>query len=129
MTTPFAMHARGMSIAKYLSRWTSRERPVGELRKITAIVRLVALPDVKNRLQAIQVPGVTISEVTGYGEHLNLWRHDWTDEYARVEVYVSEDRVDEIARAISEAACSGTPGDGIIVIEKVERIYRVHTSS
>lgn len=100
-----------------------------ELRKITAIVRIVALPDVKLRLQAIQVPGVTISEVSGYGEHANFLRSDWTDRYACVEVYVSADRVDEIVRSISEAARSGASGDGIVVIEKVERIYRVHTSS
>ena len=109
-----------------------RSRPVsggmtGGLRKVTAIVRSTALEKVEDRLQAVGVPGITVSTVKGFGEYANLIRHDWSVEHARIEIFLRSERADEIARAIIESASTGLAGDGLVVIEPVESIYRIRS--
>ena len=44
-----------------------------ELKKITAIIRSDQLEDVENRLKSLDVPGITVDHVKGYGEYANLF--------------------------------------------------------
>ena len=50
-----------------------------------------------------------------------------TLQHARVEVFTDAGRADATARAIMEAAHSGEPGDGMVAILPVERVYRIRT--
>lgn len=100
-----------------------------EIRKITAIFRGEVLEAVEHRLQQLRVPGVTITQVKGYGAYANFSRRDWLVTHARVEIFVGRDRADEIAWAIVEAAHSGMAGDGIVVVSPVESILRIRTKT
>lgn len=97
----------------------------GNLREVTAIVRVEALETVERRLQDLRVPGITVTKVKGYGEYADFFAHDWMTEYARIEIFLKRERADEIAQAIMDAAHTGGPGDGIIVVLPVESIYRI----
>lgn len=99
----------------------------GALRKVTAIVRCGVVEAVEKRLKAMHVPGISVMKVKGYGEYADFFRSDWLCNHARLEVFCSQLRADEIAKTICEAACSGEPGDGIVAILPVEAIYRVRT--
>lgn len=46
--------------------------------KITAVVRRMVLETVEQRLQAIGVPGITVSHVKGYGEYKDFYARDWS---------------------------------------------------
>lgn len=46
-------------------------------RKITAIVRRLALEQVERDPEAMGVPGITVTEVRGFGECKKLFRRDW----------------------------------------------------
>lgn len=97
------------------------------LRKVTAIVRTAVLPEVERRLKELGVPGISVTRVKGYGEYANFFTPDWVVEHARLEVFLSRERADEVARTIVSAAATGEPGDGIVVVLPVEAMYRIRT--
>ncbi|MDZ4142468.1 MAG: P-II family nitrogen regulator [Methylotenera sp.] len=96
-----------------------------QFRKITAIIRSEALEKVEQRLQKLGVPGISVTRVKGYGEYANFYTHDWMATNARIEIFSTAKRAEEIARAIMEVANSGTPGDGIVAVLPVEKIYNI----
>lgn len=95
------------------------------LKKVTAIIRCSSLEEVEEALQNIHVPGLSITQVVGFGEYANLFRHDWTSRHARIEMFVDESRVESIVRVIRNVAHSGGAGDGIVAVLPVEHLYRI----
>jgi len=97
--------------------------------KVTGIVRADVLEAVERRLQDLRAPGLSVTRVKGYGEYANFFTRDWMVDHVRVEVFVSRQRADEIAGAISAAARTGARGDGIVAILPVEAVYHVRTGA
>lgn len=97
------------------------------LRKLTAIVRVSALDAVQRRLHELHVPGLSVTRVKGYGEYANFFAPDWTVQHARIEIFLPGERTDEVARAIADVARTGEPGDGIVVVLPVERLYHIRS--
>lgn len=95
------------------------------LHKITAIVRSSVLEQVERRLRELYVPGISVTRVKGYGEYVNAFKADWTSEHVRIEVFCCGDRSEEIAQGIVESAKTGLSGDGIVVVQPIEAVYRV----
>ncbi len=100
-----------------------------ELKKIMAIIRGRVLEDVEEKLKRIGVRGLTVTRVKGYGESKSIWAKDWLGEYARIEIFAGKNKADAIAAVIMEVAHTGGPGDGIICILPVEKIFRIRTKS
>jgi nitrogen regulatory protein P-II 1 len=100
-----------------------------ELKKINAIIRSRLLEDVEERLKKIGVKGLTVTRVKGYGEAKSIWSQDWLGTHARIEIFTEKAQADEIANIIMEVAHTGGPGDGIICILPVEKIFRIRTKS
>ena len=100
-----------------------------ELKSIIAIIPTGTLANVAKQLQKIGVKGVTVTQVRGYGEHKDLLREDWLVTHARIEIFAAKTKADIIASLIMEAAHTGMPGNGIICILPVEKIYRIRTKS
>jgi nitrogen regulatory protein P-II 1 len=50
-------------------------------------------------------------------------------EEVRVEIFTRPDEVDAIAAAIMDAAHIGLPGDGVVAVIPVEKLYLVRTRS
>jgi nitrogen regulatory protein P-II 1 len=98
-----------------------------EFRKVTAIVRPDSLEPVERALQALGVPGVSVTRGKGYGEYADFYTPDWMLTHARVEVFVGQHRADEVARAIVDAAHTGLEGDGIVAVLPVESVYHIRT--
>jgi len=94
-------------------------------RKVTAIIRSDALEKVEQRLHELGVPGISVTRVKGYGEYANFYSNDWMTTHARVEIFISAQRADEITQAIMDAAYSGVAGDGIVAVLPVEKIYLI----
>jgi nitrogen regulatory protein P-II 1 len=100
-----------------------------ELRKIIAIIRSRLLEDVEEKLKKIGVRGLTVTRVKGYGENKSIWARDWLGEHAKIEIFAGKNKADAIAAIIMEVAHTGGPGDGIICILPVEKIFRIRTKS
>lgn len=102
------------------------------MKKIEAIIQPHKLDDVRDALKNIGVDGMTISEVRGHGRqkgHKEVYRGM---EYEvdllpkiKLETVVTDDRKDEVVRAIATAARSGKIGDGKIFIYEVVEAIRI----
>lgn len=96
-------------------------------RKVTAIFRPDRLEAVEDRLRDLDVPGVSVTKVKGFGEYANFYQPDWLSTHVRIEVFISKRKADEIAEAIMEAAHTGIDGDGIVAVMPVESVYHIRT--
>ncbi len=100
-----------------------------EIKAIIAMVRSDALEAVETKLQQAGVQGITVTKSKGYGDYRNFFARDGMSEGVRVEIYTAADRVDAIVDAITDAAYTGEPGDGLIVVLPVDRAFSVRTRS
>jgi len=96
-----------------------------EFAKITAIVRPECLQRVEGRLQALGVPGMTVSQVRGFGDYADLYRSDWMVSHVRIEIYTRAADAEHLAEQIMETAHTGLEGDGLVAIEPVAALYHI----
>lgn len=100
-----------------------------EFRKVVAIIRGSVLEKVEERLREMGVKAITVSRVKGFGEYANYYKSDWLVNNARIEIFTEKSAVDGIVEAILETAHVGIPGDGMVAVLPVEKLYRIRTKS
>ncbi len=96
-----------------------------ELKKIVAIIRVQALGDVEERLVAMHVKGISVTRVKGYGEYATFINPDWIFTHARIEIYTEQSMVEAIVDTLLDVASTGRPGDGIVSVMPVDKLYRI----
>ena len=104
------------------------------MKMITAIIKPFKLDDVRDALGDIGVTGMTVTEVRGFGRqkgHTELYRGaEYVVDFLpklKLEIAVSDDRVEAVMEAISEAAVSGRIGDGKVFVFDLEQALRIRT--
>ena len=104
------------------------------MKQITAVVRPSKVDAVKNALVAIEVVGMTINDVRGFGRQkgqVERYRgNEFTVDFLskiRITTVVADDKVEAAISAISEAARTGEIGDGKIFVTSVEQVVRIRT--
>lgn len=104
------------------------------MKKIEAIIKPFKLDDVKEALSEIGIYGMTITEVNGYGRqkgHKEIYRGaEYVVDFVpkiKLEIVVTDDRLDETVETIRSATNSGKIGDGKIFVLPVEGAIRVRT--
>jgi nitrogen regulatory protein P-II 1 len=104
------------------------------MKKIEAIVRHFKLEDVKNALTDIGVHGMTITEVRGFGRqkgHTEMYRGtEYTVDFVpkvKLEVAVSDDRLNAVIETIMRTAQTGQIGDGKIFVSSLDTTIRIRT--
>ena len=101
---------------------------------VTAVLKPHRLEDVTSALKDLDVSGMTISEVQGFGRqrgHTEVYRgSEYKVDYVpkvRVDVVCEAADADKIADVIAESARTGKIGDGKIWITEVARLVRIRT--
>jgi nitrogen regulatory protein P-II 1 len=104
------------------------------MKKIEAIIKPFKLEEVKDALGDIGVEGMTVSEVKGFGRqkgHTEIYRgSEYTVDFLpkiKLELVVSDERVDAAVGAIVKSAKTGKIGDGKVFVSKVEEAIRIRT--
>ena len=104
------------------------------MKLVTAIIKPFKLEDVRNALESLGIQGMTITEVKGFGRqkgHTELYRGaEYVIDFLpklRIEIAVSNDKLDEIVQAIQESASTGKIGDGKIFVSSLENVIRIRT--
>ncbi|HAR33028.1 MAG TPA: P-II family nitrogen regulator [Desulfobacter sp.] len=104
------------------------------MKKIEAIIKPFKLDDVKEALSEIGIYGMTVTEVNGYGRqkgHKEIYRGaEYVVDFVpkiKLEIVVTDDRLDETVETIRSATNSGKIGDGKIFVLPVEEAIRVRT--
>ena len=104
------------------------------MKQITAVVRPSKVDAVKTALAAIDVVGMTINDVRGFGRQkgqVEIYRgNEFTVDFLskmRITTVVADDKVEAAIAAITEAARTGEIGDGKIFITPVDDVVRIRT--
>jgi nitrogen regulatory protein P-II 1 len=104
------------------------------MKKIEAIFRPSKLDDVRNALEKIGLPGVTIIQVEGHGTQKGItqqWRGTEVKvsllTKVKIEIVVKDEAVDAVTAAIIKAAKTGEIGDGKIFVTTVDNAIRIRT--
>lgn len=104
------------------------------MKLVIAIIKPSRLEDVRQALNSLDVHGMTVTEVKGYGRqkgHSEIYRGT---EYAvhflpklKIEIAVEQGQSDAVSTAIIEAAQTGRIGDGKIFVLDLEAVTRIRT--
>ncbi len=104
------------------------------MKKIEAIIKPFKLDDVKKALNEINIEGMTVSEVKGFGRqkgHTEFYRGaEYTVDFLpkiKIEIVTAEDMAATAVEAIMTAARTGKIGDGKIFVTNVEETVRIRT--
>jgi len=104
------------------------------MKKIEAIIKPLKLSAVKDALHEINLSGMTVIDVKGFGRQRGQDGMDKKQEYSdeflakiKIEIIVEDDIVNLAVDTIKNAAYSGKIGDGKIFISNIEQVMRIRT--
>ncbi len=104
------------------------------MKLISAIIKPFKLDDVREALHDIDVQGMTVTEVKGFGRqkgHTELYRGaEYVVDFlpkVKLEIAVAADQVETAIEAITKSANSGTIGDGKIFVSGLDEVVRIRT--
>jgi len=104
------------------------------MKKLECIIRPHKLEEVREALDKVDVHGMTVTEVRGFGRQKGHAEHYRGVEYKaefqpklKLEILVRDDQVADATRIVTEAAKTGKFGDGKIFVSSVEDILRIRT--
>ncbi|MBK6435688.1 MAG: P-II family nitrogen regulator [Rhodanobacteraceae bacterium] len=104
------------------------------MKMVTAIIKPFKLDDVREALSDVNVTGITVSEVKGFGRqkgHTELYRGaEYVVDFLpkiKLEVAVTSDQAERVVEAIQNAANTGKIGDGKIFVYDLDRVIRIRT--
>jgi len=104
------------------------------MKKIEAIIKPFKLDEVKQALSEIDLNGMTVTEVKGYGRqkgHTELYRGaEYNIDFLpkiKVEIVLSDEKLDEAVDIIQKVANTGKIGDGKIFISPIDEVVRIRT--
>ena len=104
------------------------------MKKIEAIIKPFKLEEVKDALGEAGIEGMTVTEVKGFGRqkgHTEIYRgSEYTVDFLpkiKLEMVVSDDKVQDAIGAIVKAAKTGKIGDGKVFVSPMEEAVRIRT--
>ncbi len=104
------------------------------MKKIEAIIKPFKLEEVKDALARIDIQGMTVTEVRGFGRqkgHKEMYRGaEYVVEFLpkiKVEVFTTDDKQVAVVEAICGAASTGHIGDGKVFVLPVDEAVRIRT--
>jgi len=106
------------------------------MKEIKAIIRPFRLLDVMEELHAIKgLPGVTVSEIKGFGKSRaknakDKIVYEMVEFVPRIklEVVVHDEMADDVVNVIQKFAHTGNTGDGKIFVINVEEAVKIRTN-
>jgi len=104
------------------------------MKLVIAIIKPFKLDDVREALSDVNIQGITVTEVKGFGRqkgHTELYRGaEYVVDFlpkVKIEVAVDDDMVDSVIEAVSKAAQTGKIGDGKLFVLPLEQAIRIRT--
>lgn len=104
------------------------------MKKIEAIIKPFKLDEIKDALQRLDIKGMTVSEVKGFGRqkgHTEIYRGaEYLVDFipkVKLELVLDDSQVPQVLKTLQETARSGKIGDGKIFVVPVEEVMRIRT--
>jgi nitrogen regulatory protein P-II 1 len=104
------------------------------MKLITAIIKPFKLDEVREALNEVNITGLTVTDVKGFGRqkgHTELYRGaEYVVDFlpkVKIEVVVDDSIAEQTIEAIIKSARTGKIGDGKIFVANVEQVIRIRT--
>lgn len=104
------------------------------MKYVIAIIKPFKLYEVREKLLAAGVKGMTVTEVKGFGRqkgYTETYRGaEYTVEFlpkVKLELAVDDAQLDEVVEQIRQAANTGAIGDGKIFVFELAQVTRIRT--
>jgi nitrogen regulatory protein P-II 2 len=104
------------------------------MKMVTAVIKPFRLDDVRDALASLDIKGMTVTEVKGFGRqkgHTELYRGaEYIVDFLpkiKLNVAVQANLVEQVVEAITSTAQTGKIGDGKIFVTEIERVVRIRT--
>ena len=104
------------------------------MKMLAAVIKHFKLDDVKDALSGAGIQGMTVTEVKGFGRqkgHVEIYRGASYEvrfiPKLKIEIAVSDDKLEETVQIIQKAAHTGEIGDGKIFIYDLKDVVRIRT--
>jgi len=104
------------------------------MKLVTAIIKPFKLDNVREALSGVDVQGITVTEVKGFGRqsgHAELYRGaDYNVDFlpkVKIKAVVPADMAEKVIEAISTVASTGKIGEGKIFVSSIEQNIRIRT--
>lgn len=104
------------------------------MKLVTAVIKPFKLDEVREALSVIEVTGITVTEVKGFGRqkgHTEMYRGaEYIVDFlpkVKLEMVIKDELLASVIEAIETSAKTGTIGDGKIFVCDVEETIRIRT--
>ena len=104
------------------------------MKQITCVIKPFKLDEVREALAEVNVTGLTVTEVKGFGRqkgHTELYRGaEYVVDFlpkVKIEVVVDDSIAEQVVDAIIKAARTGKIGDGKIFVWDLDKVVRIRT--
>ena len=104
------------------------------MKQITCVIKPFKLDEVREALADVNVTGLTVTEVKGFGRqkgHTELYRGaEYVVDFlpkVKIEAAISSDMLERVVEAIEKTANTGKIGDGKIFVFDLEKVVRIRT--
>lgn len=93
--------------------------------KVTGIFNMTDYRLISDDLMALDIPGVSVSRVEGFGDYVNEFAEFGFSENMKIEIYTTTTQAREIARVLAKRGNEMTEGGGVIAIEPLSELLNV----
>jgi nitrogen regulatory protein P-II 1 len=104
------------------------------MKKIEAIIKPFKLEEIKDALADLDIHGMTVTDVKGFGRqkgHTALYRgSEYTVDFlpkCKIEIVVYDDEANQAIETIIKTARTGKIGDGKIFVYNIDETHRIRT--
>jgi len=97
------------------------------MKKIECIIRSEKLKEIERVLRLAGVGGMTISEVKGFGRETTRPEAYLILPKTKVEIYATDEQVEELLSIIVGVCHTGELGDGKIIVLPIGDVLRIRT--
>ncbi|MCK5295905.1 MAG: P-II family nitrogen regulator [Alphaproteobacteria bacterium] len=104
------------------------------MKKVEAIIKPFKLDEIKDALHELDIQGITVTEVKGFGRqkgHTELYRGaEYVVDFlpkVKIEVVIHDDLLERTVETIQQTAHTGRIGDGKIFVYNIENAIRIRT--
>jgi nitrogen regulatory protein PII len=104
------------------------------MKMVTAVINPYKLDEVRNALNQVDIAGITVTEVKGFGRqkgHTEIYRGaEYQIEFTpkvKLEVVIADEQLDTAVEVLTKAARSGKLGDGKLFVSEIRQAIRIRT--
>ncbi len=93
--------------------------------RVTLLVPLDKEQALEEALKQIELAGMVVVKVRGYGDHPNFYSTNWTTESAMFELFLARDLMEQLKQRVRSVCSVDGDNEGIMIVSDVSDICAI----